>query len=92
MKRRFHRHLPWVIVGRALTALALLAAYVEEVRIGFERWVRQPEVVASAGADLSQANAYRINETLLAVNHGGQNRGYLLFPEARTLASNSAAL
>ncbi len=76
----------FAIGSAALTALALLAAYVEEVRIGFERWVRQPEVVATAGDDLSQASAYRINETLLAVNHGGQNRGYLLFPEARTLA------
>jgi inorganic pyrophosphatase/K(+)-stimulated pyrophosphate-energized sodium pump len=76
----------FAIGSAALTALALLAAYVEEVRIGFERWVRTPTVAASSGDDLGEATVYRINSTVLAVNQGGANHGYLLFPDAITLA------
>jgi K(+)-stimulated pyrophosphate-energized sodium pump len=40
----------FAIGSAALTALALLAAYVEEVRIGFERW-GESAVMATAGED-----------------------------------------
>ena len=40
----------FAIGSAALTALALLAAYVEEVRIGFERWGESAVVVTESGA------------------------------------------
>jgi K(+)-stimulated pyrophosphate-energized sodium pump len=75
----------FAIGSAALTALALLAAYVEEVRIGFERWVVAAEVEATEGNDLSQAKVYRVTDSVLAVNHD-RNHGYLLFPDAVSLA------
>ena len=37
----------FAIGSAALTALALMAAYIEEVRIGFERWAEDPGVVVT---------------------------------------------
>lgn len=48
----------FAIGSAALTALALLAAYVEEVRIGFERWGNDTTVVA---AD-AEPGFYKVNE------------------------------
>ncbi len=56
----------FAIGSAALTALALLAAYVEEVRVGFERWVVKTEVTAVT-EDLTKATVYRVNKTVLAV-------------------------
>lgn len=74
----------FAIGSAALTALALLAAYVEEVRIGFERWVDKVEVAETL--DESDAKVYRINSTVLATKDSDEHKkGYLLFPEAITL-------
>lgn len=47
----------FAIGSAALTALALLAAYVEEVRVGFDRWAEdfEGEVKISASADVTDA-------------------------------------
>lgn len=53
----------FAIGSAALTALALLAAYIEEVRVGFERWAEsQPAVAASESPKL--INVLKINQSL----------------------------
>ena len=71
----------FAIGSAALTALALLAAYVEEVRVGFDRWARNQEQVA-VSADLSNASVYTINKSVLAVREEGEeeNFAFLVFP------------
>jgi len=71
----------FAIGSAALTALALLAAYVEEVRIGFERW--GADVVAEEDAGL-----YRITDKFVVevVNPEAEtmeerNEYYLVMPE-----------
>jgi inorganic pyrophosphatase/K(+)-stimulated pyrophosphate-energized sodium pump len=51
----------FAIGSAALTALALMAAYVEEVRIGFDRWAEDPTVIS---AD-AEPGYYKINEQLV---------------------------
>ncbi len=92
----------FAIGSAALTALALLAAYVEEVRIGFERWVTTAAVEVTEGEDLGAAKVYRINSTVLAIaepprngekpdpGKDTKNHGFLLFPDAITLAQRQA--
>ena len=48
----------------ALTALALLAAYVEEVRIGFERW---GDTVA---ASVEEDGFYKVSDGFVVENTG----------------------
>ena len=62
----------FAIGSAALTALALLAAYVEEVRIGFERWGRSAVVVregtqelASGGAKLAAGDWVKLADRLV---------------------------
>jgi inorganic pyrophosphatase/K(+)-stimulated pyrophosphate-energized sodium pump len=77
----------FAIGSAALTALALLAAYLEEVRIGFDRWAASPVVsVETAPENLETSRVLRVAESLIAINQGGRNRAYLLFPEAHDLA------
>lgn len=70
----------FAIGSAALTALALLAAYMEEVRVGFDRWVEHVDVAPSE--DLTQANAYVVSSGLLAVRKAGDdtNHAYLVYP------------
>lgn len=70
----------FAIGSAALTALALLAAYVEEVRIGFDRWVAA-EAVVEETADMSQATVRKIDHGLIAVRPAGRtyNEAYLVF-------------
>jgi len=90
----------FAIGSAALTALALLAAYVEEVRIGFERWAEDPTVITS-----SEIGYYKVNERLVILKDTGTDRenpgevgatAWLVFPEqARKaewgrIASNTA--
>jgi inorganic pyrophosphatase/K(+)-stimulated pyrophosphate-energized sodium pump len=67
----------FAIGSAALTALALMAAYVEEVRIGFDRWA-EDETVISAEAD---PGYYKINEQLVMLKREGKKTSaWLLFP------------
>jgi len=74
----------FAIGSAALTALALLAAYVEEVRTGFDRWVEaQPAVVVAKSED--SVPVLKVTDTLLAVGQThadgrSTNIGYLLYP------------
>ncbi len=92
----------FAIGSAALTALALLAAYVEEVRVGFERWVATANVEPTEGDDLRSAKVYRVKGTVLAIAQKPKkgeiiaegkelaNHGFLLFPDAITLAQREA--
>ena len=72
----------FAIGSAALTALALMAAYIEEVRVGFERW---GNVAIEESAD---SGYYKLSDTFIAHVAGaaeGEKRhvaGYLVFPEA----------
>ena len=76
----------FAIGSAALTALALMAAYVEEVRVGFERWVASEDAV-TVSATLDNVTAVKIRSGVLAVRvpKKGQetepekNQAYLVF-------------
>ncbi len=69
----------FAIGSAALTALALLAAYVEEVRIGFDRWA-EDETVVAATAD---PGYYKLNDQLVILKTQGSEKhsAWLLFPD-----------
>ena len=75
----------FAIGSAALTALALLAAYIEEVRIGFERWAEDPSVVAEEADE----GWYKVNDQLVVHKTGDKDEntgkyerhGWLIFPE-----------
>jgi len=67
----------FAIGSAALTALALLAAYIEEVRIGFERWADAPAVVTEADDD----GWYKINDQFIVHKEGEDRHAWLIFPE-----------
>ena len=71
----------FAIGSAALTALALLAAYVEEVRVGFERW-------GNAALESVEPGYYKVSEQFFARVAGGESdgknvvEGYLAFSDA----------
>ncbi|MCA9078725.1 MAG: sodium-translocating pyrophosphatase, partial [Planctomycetaceae bacterium] len=69
----------FAIGSAALTALALLAAYVEEVRVGFDHWAERMEVVQSES--LSEANVTIVTEGVVAYRgpEDEHNHAYLIF-------------
>ena len=64
----------FAIGSAALTALALLAAYIEEVRVGFERWGN--EIVATQSAD----GIYKVSTGFIVEKHGDHAHLYLAMP------------
>lgn len=64
----------FAIGSAALTALALLAAYVEEVRIGFERWAE--EVVVSVADD----GLYKVSPGFVIAKEGEEVHSFLAMP------------
>lgn len=70
----------FAIGSAALTALALLAAYVEEVRAGFERWAEK--TVVEPSESLADANVFVIRSGVLAIrtNDATKNEAYLVLP------------
>ena len=64
----------FAIGSAALTALALLAAYVEEVRVGYDRWAKS-EVV-----ELDEGTVVKLNKRALVVKHGDSAKTYLVMP------------
>lgn len=73
----------FAIGSAALTALALLAAYVEEVRIGIDRWAQSSTVEVSSS--LENATALKIGKNLLAVatEEGKKPAAWLMLPQLR---------
>ena len=72
----------------ALTALALLAAYVEEVRVGFDRWVDKTPPVA-VSPSMADATLFKLTPTLLVARGSDTeaNAGFLLFPRTAPVVS-----
>ncbi len=67
----------FAIGSAALTALALLAAYVEEVRIGFERWSTQ------IAQTIDQDGLYKLSPGLLVWKQGEKVESFLSMPDSR---------
>ena len=74
----------FAIGSAALTALALLAAYVEEVRIGFDRWAEDESVIGVVQPDdtyKAEDGYYKINEQLVILkSEGEKTSAWLIFP------------
>jgi K(+)-stimulated pyrophosphate-energized sodium pump len=70
----------FAIGSAALTALALLAAYIEEVREGFERWTE--DYVVEASADLTDATGIKVGRGVIAIQETGHEHAtaFLVFP------------
>lgn len=64
----------FAIGSAALTALALLAAYVEEVRIGFERWGND------VARTLTEDGVYKLSRGFVIYKQGEQVTKYLVAP------------
>ncbi|MBX3438710.1 MAG: sodium-translocating pyrophosphatase, partial [Planctomycetaceae bacterium] len=81
----------FAIGSAALTALALLAAYVEEVRVGFDRWAVNTRDVA-VSESLESANLKIIRPGVVAFQGSGDSRpqAWLIFPP--TTATQHRAL
>ena len=65
----------FAIGSAALTALALLAAYVEEVRVGFERW--GADVVTTVTDD----GFYKLSDGFVLQKHGDHAHYFLAMPD-----------
>ena len=81
----------FAIGSAALTALALMAAYLEEVRVGFERWAeKNPVSVVTTADNHGDVTMRRMGPTTFSVTreHEGKSHTspYLVFPQALRLA------
>ncbi|MEM7477342.1 MAG: sodium-translocating pyrophosphatase [Planctomycetota bacterium] len=63
----------FAIGSAALTALALLAAYVEEVRIGFQRWANEAVVQVDDGL-------YKVSPGFVVWKQGEESHSFLVMP------------
>jgi inorganic pyrophosphatase/K(+)-stimulated pyrophosphate-energized sodium pump len=69
----------FAIGSAALTALALLAAYVEQVKTGYENWARSAEL---NGVFVETDQFYQLNKNFMATkSDSGAVTGYLVMPE-----------
>jgi K(+)-stimulated pyrophosphate-energized sodium pump len=73
----------FAIGSAALTALALMAAYVEEVRVGYERFGKA-EV-----AEVADGEVVKLNKRAVAVKHNGKVETYLVMPKGRSVESQT---
>ncbi len=75
----------FAIGSAALTALALMAAYIEEVRVGYERFGKA-EV-----AEVADGEVVKLNKRAVAVKHNGKVETYLVMPKGRSVESKNLA-
>ena len=69
----------FAIGSAALTALALLAAYVEQVKTGYENWA---EAEDRAGVIVNTDTFYKINQNFVIRKTAGEmSTGFLIMPE-----------
>ncbi len=68
----------FAIGSAALTALALLAAYVEQVKTGFENWAHS---VDQAGVVAVEDTFYKLNDMFLVRKSGGQVSSFFVRPD-----------
>ncbi|MDA7951846.1 MAG: sodium/proton-translocating pyrophosphatase, partial [Pirellulaceae bacterium] len=74
----------FAIGSAALTALALLAAYMESVRDGFDMWATDNSAITAE----AEPGLYKLNNQLLVkVDEDKSRTSYLLFPEATRTAA-----
>jgi len=78
----------FAIGSAALTALALLAAYIEEVRVGFERWASDPGAVVAEAGDATGwhkvTNQLAVHSEMVKDKNGNEKyhgEAFLIFPE-----------
>ncbi len=81
----------FAIGSAALTALALLAAYVEEVRVGFDRWAEEFEGQVAYSAQLADAEVVKVGRGVVGVvEHDGEApEPWLLMPQRRIEAGSA---
>ncbi|NCX98020.1 MAG: sodium-translocating pyrophosphatase [Planctomycetia bacterium] len=89
----------FAIGSAALTALALLAAYVEEVRIGFDRWGHAAVVtrdgvqqVAAGGSKLATGDWMKLADRLVVAvgDKAEDNRVYMVLDAVRNTVAKTA--
>jgi len=93
----------FAIGSAALTALALLAAYLEEVRIGIDRWVEPVEI--SVTEDPEKSTLFKVSPNVLGVRarpgvfeiktekgSDVQNLAFLLFPTTGRMIKSDTEL
>ncbi|MBD3674407.1 MAG: sodium-translocating pyrophosphatase [Planctomycetaceae bacterium] len=81
----------FAIGSAALTALALLAAYVEEVRLGFTHWVETIDDKVAVSEIPEDATLYKVAPRVFAMKNSEDSHAeaYLLFPKIGNLVSES---
>jgi len=90
----------FAIGSAALTALALMAAYVEEVKIGFERWVQKFEPAEVAAAEVDEVYLTKVGPNVFGgrikdsadSDPPAKNEAFLLFPALGRDSDDSIAL
>ena len=80
----------FAIGSAALTALALLAAYVEEVRVGIDRWAEEFDTVAVSTSQ-EDATVVKVGRNIVAVKmaEGKHPEPWLLIPRVRPDAGSA---
>ena len=75
----------FAIGSAALTALALLAAYVEEVRVGIDRWAEDFDDAVAVSTSLEDATVVKVGRNIVAVRmaEGQHPEPWLLIPRVR---------
>jgi K(+)-stimulated pyrophosphate-energized sodium pump len=75
----------FAIGSAALTALALLAAYVEEVRVGIDRWAEDFDGAVAVSTSLEDATVVKIGRNIVGVitAEGRTPEPWLLIPRVR---------
>ena len=68
----------FAIGSAALTALALLAAYVEQVKTGFDNWAQS---AATSGVVQVDDTFYKMNNSFIVRKSGDDVQGFLVMPE-----------
>jgi inorganic pyrophosphatase/K(+)-stimulated pyrophosphate-energized sodium pump len=71
----------FAIGSAALTALALMAAYVEEIRVGYDRWAKSEMV------EVENGTLIKLNKRALTVKHGEKVETYLVMTAGASSAS-----
>ncbi|MBI1310550.1 sodium-translocating pyrophosphatase [bacterium] len=79
----------FAIGSAALTALALLAAYVEEVRVGFERWAQPFEnQIKAVTNSYDNASIIKVGRGVIALKTDEKLETWLVMPDAPLPASS----
>jgi inorganic pyrophosphatase/K(+)-stimulated pyrophosphate-energized sodium pump len=83
----------FAIGSAALTALALLAAYVEEVRVGFDRWAAEFEGQVAYSAEPADTEIVKVGRGVIAVveHEGAAPEPWLLMPQRSIEAGTALA-